>query len=118
MGVDGFITYYILMMAFIMGFLLLGLCWWHGRMISPGETSVERILHQNYQQTFIFPHMHRISLVENWIFRIRNIREFVQRILLPSTHKPKGNGVIMNHFEINANLINYTLIKFQSSRHS
>jgi hypothetical protein len=51
--------------------------------------------------------MHRISLVENWkqFFGIRNLREFVQRILLPSTHKPKGNGVIMNHLEINANLI-------------
>ncbi len=54
MGVDGFITNYILMMAFITGFLLLGLCWWHGRMISQGKTSVEQILHQNYQQTFIF----------------------------------------------------------------
>jgi flagellar biosynthesis protein FlhB len=88
-------------------------------MIRQGETSVERTLHQNYQQTFIFPQMHGISLVENWkrFFGIRNLREFVQRILLPSTHKPKGNGVIMNHFEINANLINYALIKFQSSRH-
>jgi hypothetical protein len=65
MGVDGFITYYIFMMAFIMSFLLLGLCWWNGRMISQGETSMERILHQNYQQTFTFPQMHRISLVEN-----------------------------------------------------
>jgi hypothetical protein len=107
MGVDGFITYYILMMAFITSSLLLGPCWWHGRMISQGETSMERILHQNDHQTFIFPQMHRISLIENWkrFFGIRNIRKFVQRILFPSGLKPKGNGVIMNHFKINANLI-------------
>jgi hypothetical protein len=76
-------------------------------MISQGETSVERILHQNYQLAFIFAQVHRISLVENWkqIFEIRNMREFVQRILLPSTHKAKGNGMIMNHFETNANFI-------------
>jgi palmitoyltransferase len=107
LGVDGFITYYIFIMAFVMGVLLLCLCMWHGKLISRGETSVERMLNQNYQQNLDFAQIHRFSLVENWkrFFGIRNMREFVRRILLPSTHKPKGNGVLMNDFEINGNLI-------------
>ena len=102
MGVDGFITYYIFIMAFVMGFLLLGLCVWHGKLISRGETSVERILDRD-----LFAQTRRVGLVENWkrFFGIRNMREFVQSILLPSTHKPKGNGVSMNDFEFNGNLI-------------
>ena len=107
MGVDGFITYYIFVMAFVMGLLLLGLCWWHGRMIGRGETSVERILHQNFQQSFVFAQMPRLNRVENWkrFFGVRTMRAFVQRILLPSTHQPRGNGVLMNDFELDANLI-------------
>lgn len=98
MGVDGFITYYIFVMAFVTGYVLLVLCLWHGRMISRGETSVERILHQNDHQSFIFAQMHYISLIKNWkrFLGIRNTRDFVQRILLPSTHKPKGNGIGIN----------------------
>jgi hypothetical protein len=114
MGLTGFITYYIFVIGLGMGFLLLALSWWHGRMISRGETSVERLLNENYIQQyhergFIFVETHGINRVENWkrFFGVRNIREFMRRILLPSTHKPKGNGVTVDNYEINTNSISH-----------
>ncbi len=109
MGVDGFITYYIFMMAFVMGVLLLGLSGWHGRMISRGETSVERVLNQTYahhEDDLVFPHMHKTSLIANWkrFFGIRDINQFLRRILLPSTHKPRGNGIDMDGDETKTHL--------------
>jgi len=107
MGISGFITYYIFIIALGMGLLLLGLSWWHGRMIGRGETSVERLLNINYtqqyrEQGFVFVPMHDVNRVENWkrFFGVRNINEFIRRILLPSTHKPKGNGITIDVYEM------------------
>jgi hypothetical protein len=107
MGLTGFITYYIFVIALVIGFVLLALSWWHGRMISRGETSVERLLNINYtqqyrEQGFSFLTMDDINRVENWkrFFGVRNIREFMRRILLPSTHRPKGNGIAMDGYEM------------------
>jgi len=112
MGISGFITYYIFIIALGMGFLLLGLSWWHGRIIVRGETSVERLLNINYtqqyhEQGFIFVKTHDINRVENWkrFLGVGNINEFIRRILLPSTHKPIGNGVTVENYEINTNSV-------------
>jgi hypothetical protein len=114
MGVDGFITYYIFIMVFLVGFLLLGVSGWHGRMISRGETLFEYVLQEDYvrryyEYGFIFVKMHNINLVENWkeFFGVDSMSEFVRRILLPSTHKPKGNGIIIDDYHIHTNLCSH-----------
>jgi hypothetical protein len=101
LGVAGFITYYIFVMAFVTGWLLIGLSCWHGRLISRDETSVERLINENpnprYQKEgFRF-------VIENWkrFLGVRNMREFTRRILLPSTHKPRGDGMTMDNYDNN-----------------
>lgn len=112
LGVIGFITYYIFIIAFVMGFLLLGLNCHHGRMIGRGETSVEHLLNQHYNnQSYELgsnvAQTSDISRIQHWkrFLGIRNIREFIRRVLLPSTHKPRGNGVTMDDYGSNTNLI-------------
>jgi hypothetical protein len=112
MGIRGFITYFIFIMALAMGFLLLGLCLWHGRLIGRGETAVEQILDNNYiqqyaQHGFIFVKTHDNSRSANWkrFFGVRNMGEFIRRILLPSTHQPNGNGITMDSCDVHTNLI-------------
>jgi len=112
MGVHGFITYYIFIIALGMGFLLLCLTLWHGRLISRGETSVERLLdknyiHQYYEHGFIFVKLYDNNKITNWkrFLGVHNIGEFIRRILLPSTHKPEGNGITMDNYEVHTNLL-------------
>ncbi|CAF3674141.1 unnamed protein product [Rotaria socialis] len=100
MGVEGFITYYVFVMAFAAGFILIALSGLHGKMISQGETSVEHLLtqssaRQDYKQGAIFTSICDRNLIENWkqFLGVRTKGEFIQRILFPSTHKPKGNGI-------------------------
>jgi hypothetical protein len=123
MGVAGFITCYLFIIALGMGFVLLGFSWWHGRMIGRGETSIERLLNQNYiqqyyKQGFIFVQIHNINPVENWkqFLGVYNMKQFIRRILFPSIHKPKGNGITMDDNEINTNLILYPWDSSQSKQ--
>jgi len=112
MGVAGFITYYLFLIALGMGFVLLGLCWWHGRMIGRDATSLEHFLNQyevdeDCEQGFGFIQTPDITLVENWkqFLGVYNMSEFIQRVLFPSTHKPKGDGITMDDHEMNKDLI-------------
>ncbi len=50
MGTLGFITNLIFIAALIISFMLIGLIWWHGRMIGCGVTSVERLRNQHFAQ--------------------------------------------------------------------
>jgi hypothetical protein len=98
MGVVGFITYYLFLMAFVTGFLLFILSLWHAQLISRDETSVERLIsiesgYRYYKKGFI---------IANWkqFLGVKNISQFIRRILLPSTHKPEGNGISFEyHFD-------------------
>jgi hypothetical protein len=115
LGVAGFITYYIFVMAFVTGWLLIGLSCWHGRLISRDETSVERLINENpnprYQKEgFRF-------VIENWkrFLGVRNMREFTRRILLPSTHKPRGDGMTMDNYDNNKYPSNFPSWERQSN---
>lgn len=111
MDIIGYITYGIFIAALTISFLLMGLIWWHSKMINRGVTSVERISHQNYIQQciengFVFVNPYDFGLLENWkrFFNVRTIGEFIRRVLLPSTHKPKGNGVLWSYYNVYNNL--------------
>lgn len=111
MDMSVYITYFIFIAALTVSFLLMGLICWHARMISRGVTSIERILNQDYvqqstQRGCIFINPYDFGLVENWkqFFNVYSIGEFIRRVLLPSTHKPKGNGINWSHSNVQANL--------------
>jgi hypothetical protein len=111
MGIPGFITYYIFIAAYTIAFLLFGLVLWHGRMIGRGETSLERVLNQDYvqqchEQGFVFVNPYNFGFLENWkrFLGARTIGEFIRRVLLPSTHKPLGNGITWDSYNVNTNL--------------
>jgi hypothetical protein len=107
MGTAGFIAYLIFVVSLGIGFLLIVFTWWHARMISRGVTSVERLLYQGYtqqcaDQNYVFVNPFDVGLLENWkrFFNIRTVREFILRVLLPSTHKPRGNGIIWSGYNL------------------
>ena len=111
MGIPGFITYYIFIAAFSIGFLVMGLIWWHGRMIGRGVTSLERMLnqeyaHQCYEQGFLFVNPYDFGLLENWkrFLGVVTIGDFIRRVLLPSTHKSTGDGITWDGYNVNTNL--------------
>ena len=91
--------------------MLIGLIWWHGRMIGRGVTSLERVLNQDYahqyhDQGFLFVNPYDFGWLENWkrFLGASTIGEFIGRVLLPSTHKPEGDGVTWDGFNVNTNL--------------
>ena len=111
MDIFGYITYYVFVAALTTGFLLAGLVLWHGGMISLGVTSLERVLHkkyakQCYEQGFIFVNPYDFGFLENWkrFLGVRTIGEFIRRVLWPSTHKPEGNGITWDGYNVNTNL--------------
>ena len=112
--IPGFITYFIFVAAYTIGYLLLGLVLWHGRMIGQGVTSLERFLNSEYarqsaEQGFIFVNPFDFGFRENWrrFFGISSWKQFFTRILLPSRHKPEGNGVTWDGYNVNTNLQTY-----------
>ena len=111
MEIPGFITYYIFMAALTTGFLLIGLIWWHGRMIGRGVTSLERVLneeyaYQCYEQGFLFVNPYDFGLLGNWkrFLGVDSIGDFIRRVLLPSTHKSTGDGITWDGYNVNTNL--------------
>jgi hypothetical protein len=111
MGTAGFITYYIFIATLTISFLLISLIWRHATMISRGVTPVEHLRNQHYAKQcadrgYIFVNPFDFGLVGNWkrFFDVRTVGEFIRRILLPSTHKPKGDGMIWSAYNVNANL--------------
>lgn len=78
-----------------------GLTLWHAMLITRGETSVER--HINKKETkrlkergraFRNPYHH--GRVNNWklMFGVEKRSHWLTRVLLPSTHPPKGDGIV------------------------
>lgn len=72
---------------------------WHSRLISRGETSVESHINKSEQKryalmrkTFINPYDFGKS--NNWklFLGLNRGRSFIWHVLLPSKHKPEGNG--------------------------
>ncbi|CAF1214853.1 unnamed protein product [Adineta ricciae] len=111
MGIPAFVTYYIFLAGFTIGFLLVGLILWHGRMIGRGVTSLERVLnhyytHHYHEQGFIFVNPYDFGFIENWkrFLGVRTLGEFIRKVLLPSTHKPEGNGITWDGYNVNTNL--------------
>jgi hypothetical protein len=111
MGIPGFITYYIFIAGLTIAVLLIGLIFWHGRMIGRGVTSLERVLNQDYaqqcyQQGYVFINPYDFGLLENWkrFLGVRTIGQFIRRVLLPSTHKPEGDGITWDGYNVNTNL--------------
>lgn len=112
MGREGFITYYIFMMAFVAGFMLLALTGLHGKIISGGQTSVEHLVGQSPTERYstrnsIFHRIFNKNLIDNWkkFLGVRTVDEFILRILFPSTHKPAGNGVTTEDNLYDANVL-------------
>lgn len=111
MGIPGFITYYIFIAALTIAVLLVGLVLWHGRMIGHAVTSLERVLNQEYarqchEQGYVFVNPYDFGLLENWkrFLGVRTFGEFIRRVLWPSRHKPDGDGVTWDGYNVNRNL--------------
>ena len=111
MEIPGFITFYIFVAAFTVGVLLIGLILWHGRMVGRGLTSLERVLNQEYayqcyEQGYVFVNPYDFGFLENWkrFLGARTIGEFIRRVLWPSMHKPEGNGITWDGYNVNTNL--------------
>ncbi|CAF1098402.1 unnamed protein product [Adineta steineri] len=104
LGVDGFITYYIFILTVPVGFALTGFSCCHAHMISRDETSVERLLQIDYKKDSI---TYNNSCLDNWkrFLGVYTLGEFIGRILLPSMHKPKGNGITTSDYDINTDLL-------------
>ncbi|UJR10579.1 hypothetical protein I4U23_014778 [Adineta vaga] len=94
LDVDGFITYYIFILALPVGCALFGMSCCHGHMISRDQTLVESLAHQKCGDESI---SYRSKKIDNWkrFLGINTIDEFIRRILFPSIHKPKGNGIVI-----------------------
>lgn len=97
-----------------MGFLLLGLIWYHGRMISRDMTTVEYLVnlkdtHHDCEEGVTEDETYNTNWIQNWkrFLGVRNVREFIRRILFPSTHKPKGNGISLDDHSTNMNFKMY-----------
>lgn len=78
-----------------------GLTLWHAMLITRGETSVER--HINRKETRRLKEMGRVfrnpyhhGRLNNWklMFGVEKRSHWLTRVLLPSTHPPKGDGII------------------------
>ena len=101
MSMADYITYFVFIAAFTTSFLLVILIYRHIRTISRGITSVERLLHKDYarqcrEQNHTFVNPYDFGVIENWkrFLNVYTFGEFVRRVLFPSTHKPRGNGII------------------------
>ena len=120
MGVQGFVTYYILFMALIIGFLLLLLTYWHGKMIARGQTSLEQILNPNRGNSTSRERTNatnRRELVRNWkrFLGVEDMKDFILKILLPSTHLPRGDGIRTDDLLLPTNSISKEYHSDQSS---
>lgn len=92
LGVDGFLTYYVFILALPIACALFGMSCFHANMISRDETLVERVLNQKSEDD---TGNSRARTLENWkrFLGVHSSSEFVRRVLFPSVHKPRGNGI-------------------------
>ena len=111
MGIPGFVTYYIFIAALTIAVLLIGLILWHALMIGHAVTSLERVLNQEYarqchEQGYVFVNPYDFGLIENWkrFLGVQTLGEFICRVLWPSRHKPDGDGITWDGYNVNRNL--------------
>ncbi|CAG7729050.1 unnamed protein product [Allacma fusca] len=102
-------------MIYITGFLCIGsfialggLAWWHGRLISNGETSIEYHINKNNKRKHgdSYVNLYNVGVKKNWKIFLgldQPGRSFWRHILLPSRHTPVGNGYEWS------NLLKYTM---------
>lgn len=119
MGVQGFITYYIFLMALIIGLLLLALIYWHGKMIGHGQTSIERILYKianDHHQDERMKFNERTRLF-HWkrFLGVRDTKDFILKVLLPSAHPPYGDGITIEYWSTRTNPVRNSKPSDQSS---
>ncbi|XP_033840467.1 palmitoyltransferase ZDHHC16B [Periophthalmus magnuspinnatus] len=78
-----------------------GLTLWHAMLITRGETSVER--HINKKETRrlkergrVFRNPYHHGRINNWklLFGVEKRSHWLTRVLLPSAHLPKGDGIV------------------------
>lgn len=78
-----------------------GLTLWHTMLITRGETSVER--HINRKETKrlkekgkVFRNPYHHGRINNWklLFGVEKRSHWLTRVLLPSSHPPKGDGIM------------------------
>ena len=110
MGVQGFITYYIFLMALVIGLLLLVLSYWHGKIIGCGQTSIERILYKiakdhHYQQGKM--KINEQNRLFHWkrFLGVRDTGDFILKVLLPSVHPPHGDGIRIDDLSFETNSV-------------
>ncbi|KAL9893652.1 palmitoyltransferase ZDHHC16 [Glossina fuscipes fuscipes] len=76
------------------------LCCWHAKLISRGETSIEAHINQAQRKVMlvqkkIYINPYNFGLKMNWrlFLGVLRGRSFWRTVLLPSWHKPEGNGL-------------------------
>ncbi|XP_044010515.1 palmitoyltransferase ZDHHC16A isoform X2 [Aphidius gifuensis] len=79
-------------------FILVGLIWWHGKLITNGETSIEARINSKEidkynKQGKIYQNPYDFGILENWKIFLGLKQHSWLCVLLPSTHSPRGNGL-------------------------
>ncbi|CAF0947438.1 unnamed protein product [Adineta ricciae] len=105
LGVDGFVTFYIFILALPVACALFGMSCCHGHMISQDRTLVESLVNEKSDDSLT---SNKKTRMDNWrqFLGVSTLSEFIGRNLFPSTHKPKGNGITAtNYYDGNVNLL-------------
>lgn len=100
MDFQDFLTYYIFIVTIVIACLLISLTYCHVRMISKDETSIDFLLYEDsddesHVKKSVCGILFDTESIENWkkFLGVRTPSGFIRRILLPSIHKPNGNGI-------------------------
>ncbi|XP_036294647.1 palmitoyltransferase ZDHHC16 isoform X2 [Pipistrellus kuhlii] len=74
---------------------------WHAVLISRGETSIERHINRKERRRLeakgrVFRNHYNYGCLDNWklFLGVDTGRHWLTRVLLPSSHRPHGNGII------------------------
>ena len=97
LGVDGFVTFYIFILALPVACALFGMSCCHGHMISQDRTLVESLVNEKSDDSLTSNQKTRMG---NWkqFLGVNTPYEFIRRNLFPSTHRPKGNGITTTNY--------------------
>ncbi|XP_014235923.1 palmitoyltransferase ZDHHC16A [Trichogramma pretiosum] len=82
------------------------LTWWHARLISRGETSIEGRINETLKKSFqaegkIYKNPYDFGKRENWMLFLGLKDRSWWYLLFPSTHEPYGSGLIWETSESN-----------------
>ncbi|XP_061600870.1 palmitoyltransferase ZDHHC16A isoform X1 [Cololabis saira] len=103
---------YMWVLTSTVGLALGALTFWHGVLISRGETSIERHINNKEAKRIarwgkVYRNPFHFGRLNNWkiFFGVEKRSHWVTRVLLPSGHSPYGDGLTWDVFPVKKDLI-------------